>query len=63
MPTNKKTIGVVFEQSRCSCLSFAGAAMPEEEMNMAEGKFEESKTLAETAMYNLLENDVRKFEQ
>lgn len=37
----------------------AGAHISEEEISMAEDKFEESKQLAETAMWNLLENDVR----
>ncbi len=32
--------------------------MTEEDIRMAEEKFEESKSLAESAMYNLLENDV-----
>lgn len=36
----------------------SGASVTEEEINMAESKFEESKSLAETAMYNLMENDV-----
>ena len=32
--------------------------MTDEEISSAEDKFEESKSLAETAMFNLLENDV-----
>ena len=40
-----------------SILSFS-AHVSEEDIRMAEEKFEESKQLAETAMFNLLENDV-----
>ena len=35
-----------------------GGTVSDEEIRLAEEKFEESKQLAETAMYNLLENDV-----
>ena len=38
---------------------FSGNAVAEDEIQAAEDKFEESKSLAETAMFNLLENDVR----
>ena len=38
---------------------FLGNAVAEDEIQAAEDKFEESKSLAETAMFNLLENDVR----
>ena len=37
---------------------FAGANVTEEEIRIAEDKFEESKQLTEAAMFNLLENDV-----
>ena len=35
-----------------------GAHVPEAEIHEAQEKFVESKDLAETAMFNLLENDV-----
>lgn len=37
---------------------FIGANVTEEEIKLAEEKFEESKQLAENAMHNLLENEV-----
>lgn len=40
-----------------------GAHVSEEDISNAEEKFEESKQLAETAMYNLLENDVEQISQ
>ncbi|XP_014671532.1 PREDICTED: endophilin-A3-like isoform X2 [Priapulus caudatus] len=40
-----------------------GSNVPEEEMRMAEDKFEESWNLAEAAMVNLLENDVEQISQ
>ncbi|XP_052792953.1 endophilin-A3-like isoform X3 [Mya arenaria] len=40
-----------------------GSAVTEEEIRVAEEKFEESKQLTETAMYNLLENDVEQIAQ
>ncbi len=43
---------------RCMC---SGATVPEEEIRQAEEKFVESKELAETAMHNLLTNDVSHF--
>jgi hypothetical protein len=36
----------------------AGGTVPEEEIRQAEEKFVESKELAESAMHNLLTNDV-----
>lgn len=36
----------------------SGSLFLDEEMHLAEEKLEESKKLAETAMYNVLENDV-----
>lgn len=38
---------------------FTGANVTEEEIKVAEEKFEESKELAENAMHNLLENEVQ----
>lgn len=40
---------------------FTGANVTEEEIKVAEEKFEESKELAENAMHNLLENEVQFF--
>jgi len=40
----------------------AGGAVAEEDIQAAEEKFNESKLLAEAAMHNLLENDVRNFQ-
>lgn len=39
-------------------MPLAGSTVTEEEIVGAEEKFQESKMLAETAMFNLLENDV-----
>jgi len=41
--------------------SASGSSGFDEEMQVAEEKFNESKSLAEAAMHNLLENDVRNF--
>jgi len=43
--------------------SQGGVHVSEEDISNAEEKFEESKQLAETAMYNLLENDVEQISQ
>ena len=39
-------------------LFFSGSNITEAEIELAEDKFAESKELTETAMHNLLENDV-----
>ena len=40
------------------CLMQSGTSVTEDEIAEAEEKFDESKQLAETAMHNLLENEV-----
>jgi len=42
------------------CRVMSGAAVTDEEIQAAEEKFNESRLLAEVAMRNLLENDVRR---
>lgn len=42
---------------------YQGGVVSEDEIHLAEEKFSESKELAETAMFNLLSNDVEQISQ
>ena len=45
------------------CRVLSGAAVTDEEIQATEEKFNESRLLAEVAMRNLLENDVRHYQR